>query len=429
MVRYRNERERLPAPGTEYNIGNGIHRFRKKNDPDLANVLGLMPHVSSRAPALVPSSKKLSNGSQKQDPLQALTIDPIAYAVQITPKVLRELNDLPNLYQLDVSIDLDSKIFEKLKKDNWSSVRYQIYFIERYCTSEEQKKHAYEQIFYSGLEFLKQGNYTLAHGIFQGLVNAYLNNKEGIFSDKIGLICIDIARKIARAWVLASASDYVNLSLNLFEQFKAPNTLITPPHSAIETLERTGEIRDLPLLQIIGKKCAEGGLEIVCSNAARRIKIRDILRLSVKAMHEDKKSDGKDGLQKLSQAHIPSSDLSDEQLVYHLSFLFDELGLGVLISKLPIFEQFGNVIYNPVIDRITQNHAILNLSKLGLDQDMPFSINNSDCDGTKSSKNFCLEHRLIQEAEQNKFILSEKGKNLVRMIMQIAVQTKIEIEI
>jgi len=415
MPKYIQERERGPIPGAGYAVRTGLRR-PKDTSPRENRFLGRPPLATAKTSLMYrPKHRQDANDQHRT----TNTINPIAFIHKITPRVMAEFHEILGKPTQRMKLTKSERelfnLVNRIKKENLSFYSGESLYM--WLGSREGNERMTEVVFYAGLRLLEKGNWCVAHEVFMNLMAAYLlHNEDMVVSDRIGNRAIGFARKIARAWVLAYATEYLELDLARFNVFKMSNRnavtggIVIGPYSAIDTLERIGEFQDLPLLRVIGSKCFEGSMEGYCSTASKRIKIRETLRLVLKDMGEVERI----------ETGLKSNTLNDAQLSYHFSFLIDELGLAMILSKLPVLIQFGLGIHSPVAGS-SETESLAELVRDGLNKKLEFSTvvsgDGYDSDGMGSAKTFLIENGFMVPTEDRYFVLTEKGKTFVRALM------------
>jgi hypothetical protein len=425
MPKYRQERVRSEAAGAGVNAGEGLSRV-KKGKKGTASVVHEEPmdfRDQSRSSLVdfrrqlktVRRANKIRSQEKNKKRKGPGVIDPKSFLRRITRDVIENFNQLlgapaPNKEELSLEEKKWLSKFEKWKDKGYTPVK------EAYSPDIRRSKDAFfGASLHLAQELLEKKMWFAAFEIIEGLTSDYLNDNEGKIPHEMGLKVIELNRIISRAWVVAHASEYAEFNLEAFQPFLGNNHLgkVRWSAQAIFELEKVGELHDLPPIRIIGYDCWEGAMEGYCSKTSNTIRIREGIKFILQREE--------------SNAIARDNSLSEPQLLYRLTILMRQLGIGQLFARHPHIAQFGKAAWSPVDDMV-DSKKLRELIQEGLEQKISFRPtyygDGMDAYGYSTTEKFCLDHGIIVKQDNGRndwdceYLLTEKGKELVSYLVR-----------
>jgi hypothetical protein len=447
MPKYREERKLSPKPGAGLNAGFGL-KGKKQTLGQQECLEEMLPrHEMGRRQLLQRVSKVRSSnqcasakakdqeGDEKSKEQKRQEIDVDEFIKRITPSVVGEFNRLCGQKPVsgtltDVEIDLSMKMMDA-----------DPHFFYEYTLLRSIGVYTWQQMFKAGIHaalcHLQAKEWRKSFRLLRDFVRFYLSDEKARAPHELGKKAMDYLEIISRAWVNGHAAEYVDSELmrnyRMFHQ-GFTKTITTWSADGISAMQMFGKIEDLPATTVIGSFCYESSTEGTCKMTAEFIRIMECLRLSLNSLDADEKS--KFGIDR---------GLSDEQLLYRISILFQRLGIGNLLRKHPSFEQFGNGHLNPYA-KSTQAEKLFALKDEGLAKGFDFNRDNFQYDDHRNS-GFVTACRYFQAKgiverklkllkgnnetgtsyqDREIFVLTEKGKRLVARLMSQVPDMKID---
>ncbi|MFH1221469.1 MAG: hypothetical protein V1492_00100 [Candidatus Micrarchaeota archaeon] len=429
-------REKLPVGGAGENAGTGLSKPKKPREP-FAESLQANTGICNISPGRRPSGQCVATPAQTNvaavfrkfaasfndlnNTGRGEQIDPVAFLRKITPGVLKDFNSIMNKPAPEQQIPpKDRADFNHFMRLESADAHYRL---EMYLLRDDLRD---ETAFYTGLKLLERGDWYPAHSAFSTVARRYLCDEEQKVQVSLGEQAIWHARTIARAWAVAHASEYAELGLDEFKPFQKgrfydghyDRELIKWSALAVHTLEKIGELQDLPVIRIIGRECGEGCMEGYCTTASNQIRLLEGLRITLSQLEKKDRE----------QMALPAN-LTDEQLAYRLSFIMNTLGLSRLFAYHPSMALFGQGLYG-VVSPIFEKEKLQELMRNGLE--IKFTLDRRhyhsgmDVWGLDAAASFARKNKLVEKVGQHgDCVLTPKGKELIKALVQQIAEIKI----
>lgn len=217
---------------------------------------------------------------------------------------------------------------------------------------------------------------------------------------------------LSRIWLSASACQMVGVKVEGAEAFRLENSnSIMLPYFAVPALAKFGWLEDICPMEIVGNNCGEGYARGECADANRLI----VSAVPVVAY--------------LSENNSPDKRFNDVNWKIHLSALMRVMGLDLILTQLP---NFGGLESKPMKEAFFGSgyEEIVRLMKYKDDMKLDFGLT---CGGDitearHETYRFLKLAGVVEDVERPYCRLTEKGKELVRGIFEVAIRTRVRFE-
>jgi len=311
------------------------------------------------------------------------------------------------LHKLTLTWD-QGKLFDRLTR-----AKFPEDVLEKELFGKGERKNLpgiHETGYVAALKFMERKDRIHALSILKVLLESYLWRDLSECSEGTGKCIIETTNIIVRAWTAVHA-DCLKNRLSAPDEFRTTRYVHTDIWSnvGLMVLGITGELSDLSVINILGKKCEENGMQVNCGRALRAIVSREAILYALSVTEPEELGGFLRNTERYSQ----------RQLVARIERIFDVFGIDAFIAS--IGSSGGTPISYGPIDRLYAGISLGGVYETGLNRIFGFGDTSGHIADGKIVAAFLLEQRLALKHKKEKIAdleLTEKGKEFVRFLMR-----------